>query len=136
MINDFESEETCDACGRPESELKPFGKSGDPLKGNFEGKKLVCRRRFYYERYNGEYDRIADQLVFDGKGRDNLVELIAKYGEEKANGAYMYYRLQGMTRKSMECRDCIIKLRSPLMSSEDLPDEETDILTKYPINLS
>lgn len=123
--------ERCDGCMKPIESLIPFGKSGDPIKGNHEGKKLVCRKRFYYERYNPELHRISKEIKFYGNGLDNTDDLIARYGKDKAEDAYMYLRLSGMTRKSMECRDCIVKLRLPMLkpdSNESVNQEIDDIL--------
>ena len=38
---------TCDCCTRHISELRPFGKAGDPLKGDFEGAYIVKVYRDY-----------------------------------------------------------------------------------------
>jgi hypothetical protein len=41
MINPPPKDRCCECCGRHISELKPFGKAGDPLVGYFEGKLLI-----------------------------------------------------------------------------------------------
>lgn len=113
--NPFFDDETCDCCGRPESMLKPFGKSGDPIVGDHEGKYLVCRRRFYYERFHHELYKISQEFEYYGNGLNNIADLAVRYGDEKANDAYVYLILFRKTQKSMECRDCIVKLRRPIV---------------------
>ena len=38
----------CDCCEKAVSELKPFGKAGDPLVGDFDGILLICKLRFLF----------------------------------------------------------------------------------------
>lgn len=47
LINPPPQDMKCECCGKHIDELKPFGKEGDPLKGDFNGSKLVKIFRGY-----------------------------------------------------------------------------------------
>jgi hypothetical protein len=56
----------CDSCGRHISELKPFGKAGYPLVGDFEGALLIKKFRpmeHYYEKAETAWDNAEKQFV-------------------------------------------------------------------------
>ena len=40
-INPPPKDRNCECCGRNNTEIKPFGKAGDPLVGDFDGALLV-----------------------------------------------------------------------------------------------
>lgn len=101
----------CNCCGRHLSELKPFGKAGDPLPGDFDGALLV-------KTFRGDalLDDEIDKIMwgfFDGccskedydKAEGKLIE---KYGQEKAEEMMMYHQLSRTVSPCWECRDCIV----------------------------
>jgi hypothetical protein len=108
-INPPPPDGSCNCCGRHLSELKPFGKAGDPLVGDFHGALLVKTYRTDVP-LNEEIDAIIEEF-FGGcsssdydKANDNLIE---KYGQEEAEGMTFYHQLSHQVGKSWECRDCI-----------------------------
>ena len=99
----------CMKCGKHVDELKPFGKEGDPLNGNFEGLKLVRRYRTMLEETIEKYEQILSEYKHDPEtGTDNISELELKYGEENIDSAFLYDQLSNTIESSYECRDCII----------------------------
>jgi hypothetical protein len=112
----------CNRCGKHVDELKPFGKEGDPLVGNFEGQKLVKAYRTMLDnaRRNSDnnnerieqwnkYEQILSEYHYDDPNKsDNMDEIITKYGEETVNNAFMYDQLSSTIESSWECRDCIV----------------------------
>ena len=100
----------CECCGRHISELKPFGKSGDPLVGDFDGDYLVRRWR-----PDGPYDEEAEaameeaETCYRDEGFDDPLDwMIVKHGKEAGERLYFKAQLYGSTRKSWECRDCVV----------------------------
>lgn len=105
----------CDCCKRHISQLKPFGKAGDPLAGDFDGALALLVKTFRWdfphdEQYE-EFKKIMKEFFggcrstedFDkAKGR-----LIEKFGQEEADGMMEYDSMMGGTHRSFECRDCI-----------------------------
>jgi hypothetical protein len=89
----------CECCGRHLSELKPFGKAGDPLVGDFDGALLVKRWR-----PDGPYDEDHGGDGFE----DPLNWLISEYGEKKGTKFYWKAQFHDSIGKSWECRDCIV----------------------------
>ena len=109
-INPPPIDRKCQRCGKHTSELKPFGKEGDPLVGNFEGALLVKTFRAMNEEVDDELDKILSeyQNLGDGEG-DNISELETKYGKEKVEQAFFYDQLSNTVEASWECRDCIVQ---------------------------
>ena len=109
-INAPPSEGRCDGCGRHLSQLKPFGKAGDPLVGDFNGALLIKNYRCdappdeeiekIMEEFFGGYSSSED---YD-RAEEKLIE---KYGQEEAEGMIFYHQLSNQVGKSWECRDCI-----------------------------
>ena len=114
-INPPPEDGTCDCCDRRLSELKPFGKAGDPLVGDFDGALLVKRWRPMappdeeaernYEEFFGERDsKCATEADFENAKR----MMIEEYGEEETERIILLVHAAGCTGSSWECRDCIV----------------------------
>ena len=86
-------------CGRHVSQLKPFGKTGDPLVGDFDGALLVRRYRVPFPP-NEEVNEIIGN-------EDKEKEYLEKYGQEKFGNMMLYQQLSMNVSISWECRDCI-----------------------------
>jgi hypothetical protein len=110
-INPPPSDARCQCCGRHENELKPFGKAGDPLVGDFDGALLVKiwgplgpsdeeAERIYEEYFNN------DQTESQRKKAKQL--MVLHYGEEEAEGIIHAVAAAGTIGSSWVCRDCII----------------------------
>jgi hypothetical protein len=110
-INPPPEDGKCECCGRHISELKYFGKAGDPLVGDFEGSLLVkmFRRmappseeaKRIYEEYYGSCKTTADEEAAGEK-------IIQELGEEEAERIEMLLCLESQVRSSWECRDCAV----------------------------
>jgi hypothetical protein len=102
----------CECCGRHMSELKPFGKSGDPLVGDFEGALLV--KNFREAGFNDEeaqnFMRLAHEYYQFNEGEDSLCWLwkVSQHGEEEGASSCRIAKLCGNIVASWECRDCIV----------------------------
>jgi hypothetical protein len=110
-INPPPSNGRCDGCGRHLSELKPFGKAGDPLVGDFDGALLVKSFRPDAPP-NEEVDKIWEEFFGECHTQDDYNEakekLIQTYGEEKALQLEDYKSASETVGKAWLCRDCII----------------------------
>jgi len=98
-INHPPKDGKCDCCHKHVSELKPFGKEGDPLAGNFDGKLLVKLFRSMApinEKAEAKIESIKD---WDQFYKDN--------GEEAKNLDF-YQQLRDTVEPSWECRECIL----------------------------
>ena len=101
--------ERCSYCGRHISELKPFGKAGDPLVGDFDGALLVKTYR-----NDAPYTGVIDEIYFEFFGdcftdRDfqNAYEkLVKRYGEKKARYLINWSQLSGHIGSGWQCREC------------------------------
>ncbi len=89
----------CDHCGRNVRDLKPFGKAGDPLVGDFDGQLLVKTFRTMAPRKE-ELEKEVNEI----KDWDELF----KTNKEKAERLSFYDQLVNTISASWECRDCII----------------------------
>ena len=82
-INPPPADGKCQVCGRSLEELKPFGKAGDPLVGDFDGELLVkrWRRMIPYD-----YDQTAsswecrDCIVLDDEEIFDRLDLVPQKG--------------------------------------------------------
>lgn len=99
----------CQCCGRHISELKPFGKAGDPLIGDFEGASLVKKWRPM-----GPYDEEAEEAMNEAQkcyqkdGYEDALEwMIDKFGKENGEKLHLIAECYACTGSSWECRDCI-----------------------------
>lgn len=113
-LNPPPSDGRCDCCGRHLSELKPFGKAGDPLVGDFDGELLVKTFRLEFPP-DKELESLWDVHFGDCKTEENLNAakdiFIQKYGPEKYSQLYYYIEVSGLSgqvRKAWLCRDCIL----------------------------
>ncbi len=100
----------CQVCGKSLENLKPFGKAGDPLVGDFDGELLVRRWR-----REGPYDEEAvkalDEAVkrYREEGFKRPMDwVIQKFGKEKAHRLSDAAQLYAQMGASWECRDCIV----------------------------
>ena len=110
-INPPPSDGKCDCCGKHISELKPFGKAGDPLVGDFDGEVLIKKFRL-----SGPYDENAEKAVGEAlaflkdsgcEDADPLPLMIEKYGKTKAERYYYTSMSFNQIESSWECRDCV-----------------------------
>lgn len=111
-INPPPQDRKCQRCGKHTSELKPFGKEGDPLVGNFEGALLVKTFRAMNEEIDTELDNINAYLqeIGDTKGWEEAIRRSEeKFGKEKTDQAIFYDQLSNTVEASWECRDCIVQ---------------------------
>lgn len=106
----------CHICGTHVDDLKPYGKEGDPLVGNFEGAKLVKTYRALAEEGScPELDIIIQELdrllkLNNGQWDEGIqITLEQQYGMKKVDDAFLYDQACNTVGPSWECRDCIIK---------------------------
>lgn len=106
----------CYKCGIDIAKLRPFGKEGDPLNGNFEGVKLVKTfRSLIEENSRPDLDVIIEESTKLLKSNNNKwdkgieITLEQKYGLRQVEMANLYEQLYSTVGASWECRDCIIK---------------------------
>lgn len=109
-INPAPQDGRCMCCNRHITEVKPFGKAGDPLVGDFDGAYLVKRWR-----PDGPYDDEAETVMAEAERcyrddgfKTSLDWMINKYGEERAEQFSFSVQLHAGEGKSWECSDCII----------------------------
>jgi hypothetical protein len=121
-INPPPSDGRCDCCGRHLSQLKPYGKAGDPLVGDFENALLVktwvaeCgpdeELGNLLEEYFGDCKNEED-----GKQADAI--FIQEHGKEKLDELEDYSMLRGAIHSIWLCRDCMILDRPELYERLD-----------------
>jgi hypothetical protein len=104
----------CDCCGRHISQLKPFGKAGDPLNGNFDGALLV--KTFRSCAYpNKELDEFMNEFYGKCNSGENdesnetelNKQLNERFGIEDVENLKSYFWASHTASKSYECRNCI-----------------------------
>jgi hypothetical protein len=111
-INPPPADGKCNCCGRPLNELKPFGKAGDPLVGDFDGALLVKNFRTaspepnteiqaIYERFIGNCETEADYERAESR-------LAQEYGKRDADDIICWISGALQVGASWECRDCIV----------------------------
>lgn len=98
-INPPPRDGNCECCGKSTKELKPFGKEGDPLVGNFDGAYLVKTFRTM-----GPRDEELDKQIKKIKDWNKLFET----NKKKAERLSFYDQIVGTVGSSWECRNCII----------------------------
>ncbi len=98
-INPPPRDGNCECCGKNIKELKPFGKAGDTLVGDFDGALLVKMFRSLAQR-NKKIDKEVEKI----KDWDELF----KSNPKKADRLSFYDQLINTSSASWECRDCII----------------------------
>ena len=102
-------DENCVCCGRHVSELKPYGKAGDPLVGDFEGLRLL--RPYRADDLPDEEADMAFEEAYKyckDDDEDILEWMQNKYGKEKGLQLYGTWLLSHSVSKHSLCRDCII----------------------------
>lgn len=102
LINPPPQNRKCECCGK--SKLKPFGKAGDPLVGDFNGALLVKTFRSMAPKQD-EFD------ISDCMDKDKYLDeekFMKKYGKEKLGRFYLLDQLGDTVGASWECRDCIV----------------------------
>jgi len=106
-INTYPVDIGCQVCGRSLDELQPFGKAGDPLVGDFDGRLLVKRHR-----PEGPYDEKAIKAFDEAKkhcgDKDPEEWMIEKYGREEGHRLSISAMAYDQSGSSRECRDCIV----------------------------
>lgn len=103
-INPPPSDGKCECCGRHMHGIKPFGKAGDPLIGDFEGTLLL---KIF--RNEGPYDKSALHSIKElGGGNDLFALMIAKYGVHKGKDIYYRALASAIVVPSWECRNCVV----------------------------
>lgn len=101
----------CNCCGRSLNELEPYGKSGDPLEGDFYDALLVKRSR-PLDPPDEEAERIYEEFYGDcktGQDREKAREkMVQRLGEKEAERIKLSVQLANTWASSWECRDCIV----------------------------
>ena len=98
-INPPPQDGNCYRCGKNVKDLKPFGKAGDPLVGDFDGALLVKTFRTM-----GPNDEKLNKELKEVKDWDKFF----KENPKKAEQLSFYDQLRNTVSASWECRDCII----------------------------
>ncbi|MFX0197220.1 MAG: hypothetical protein ACFFCW_13935 [Candidatus Hodarchaeota archaeon] len=110
-INPPPSNGRCNCCGRSLDELKPFGKAGDPLVGDFSDALLVKMFRTMYPP-DEEVDKIYDQFFGECCTKDDHERakkmLIKEYGQKEAERIMTWAEVSSCVGASWECRDCAV----------------------------
>lgn len=103
-INPSPQDRKCECCKKHMNDIKPFGKEGDPLVGNFEGVKLLKNFRVMLPRSMVKYDidKYMNNDVFDEE------KFIKENGKEELERFWMAEQLSSTIEASWECRDCFI----------------------------
>ena len=105
----FQPEEwCCQCCGRPESQLKPFGKAGDPLVGDFDG-------AFFLRDYRADGPYIEEAEIihsasFNGGKQYEEAQrwLIKNFGKDDAYFIIAIDSLGAQVGGVTLCRDCFV----------------------------
>ena len=98
-INPPPHDACCECCGKHISELKPFGKAGDPLVGDFDGFHLVKTFRTMCPRIEEEEKKVNAIKDWDRFHQKNPKE---------AERLSFYSQVSNTVGANWECRDCII----------------------------
>jgi hypothetical protein len=116
-INPSPREWICQCCGRPESELTPFGKAGDPLVGDFDGALLLKAYRsswpFTFEEAEKIHEAFCDGLDGEGFVGEKILEeayrrLTENFGTEDAGFIARASGIYSCIGTVLLCRDCIV----------------------------
>lgn len=114
-INPPPRDERCECCRRYISKLKPFGKAGDPLVGDFDGALLLKTFRPMGiakgkdKKRVKRFEKIWD-MQLKGKITEKEREELHKkeFPGKEYEGYDMLSHICGTIGASWECRDCII----------------------------
>jgi hypothetical protein len=100
----------CHCCGRHLSQLKPYGKAGDPLVGDFNGALLVKTWRYDFPP-DEEAERIMDEFYLDCHSEEDRRKagerLIERYGQEEAENIKHRAYKSSQIGSFCLCRDCM-----------------------------
>ena len=111
-INPPPADGKCNCCGRHINELKPFGKAGDPLVGDFDGALLVKKYRTALPPPDPETQEIFDRFIGNrepGVDYDKAKKLLVQeFGAEDAETIELRVYGGDQVGSSWECRDCAI----------------------------
>ena len=99
LINPPPEDMKCECCNKHISELKPFGKAGDPLVGDFNGKLLLKNFRTMHPHIK-EMDEKVEKIKDWNK--------FFKENPKEAENLSFYDQLVSTVGASWECRDCFI----------------------------
>jgi len=105
-INPPPVDKKCMCCGKNSSELKPFGKAGDPLAGDFSGQILIKTFRSMAPEIKDK-EFLALQKNYE-KYDDFYQEVIDRFGKKKTEQFFFQDQLSSSVGASWECRDCIM----------------------------
>jgi hypothetical protein len=132
----------CSCCKRHISQLKPFGKAGDPLVGDFNGALLIKTYRCDFPP-DEEAEKIMDEFYQDCHSEEDrwkaIGRLIERYGKEEAENIQIRASMSSQVGSFWLCRDCIIldedefyeKLFPGFKAKKDAEEDE-DINTPLP----
>lgn len=102
----------CDCCGRHINELKPFGKAGDPLVGDFDGALLVKMYRTALPEPNSEIRDIYERFFGGCKTKADYERaesrMAREYGKKDANSIVCWISGSSQVGASWECRECVV----------------------------
>jgi hypothetical protein len=111
-INPPPDDGRCDCCGKHISELTPFGKTIDPLNGDFDGEFLIknFRRMGPYdeEASRAWYEAMKHMAITGQKDNDPLDWMIETYGKDKGEHLYWADQAYNQIGSSWECSDCAV----------------------------
>ena len=108
-INPPPQDRKCEVCGRGFKDLKPFGKAGDPLVGDFNGSILVKHFRTMAMPVTDKKFIELQKECEKKKNWDDFEEKLDQiYGKEKAKQILFTDQLANTVEASWECRNCII----------------------------
>jgi len=102
-VNPPPSSGRCECCGRHLSELRPFGKAGDPYVRDCDGALLVKRWRSF-----GRPDKEVETIDENYLCRGRAVPSYDKTGQMIAAHLIIADPKLGAVLASWECRDCIV----------------------------
>jgi hypothetical protein len=130
-INPPPQDRRCECCGRHISELKPFGKAGDPLVGDFEGALLLrnFRTMIDSEAWSKEPIEVEFQRLYKLYGDkpeiyDKVMEELAKkFTPKEVENWEFGNQLTSTVGASWECRDCFILYGTEFYDKRDKRNE-------------
>jgi hypothetical protein len=110
-INPPPADKCCERCGKNIKDLKPYGKAGDPLVGDFNGAYLLKTFRSMAPQVTDKrYLEIEKRFEEAKDGYEGFEEaMIKEFGIEKAEQLMFQDQLANTISASWECRDCIVK---------------------------
>jgi hypothetical protein len=111
-INPPPADGKCNRCKRHLNELKPFGKAGDRLVGDFDGALLVKTFRTVFPKPNIEVQAIFERFFGNCEAEADYERaesrLAGEYGKKDADDIICLIDGASQVGASWECRDCIV----------------------------